>query len=418
MRVRTRGGIIASGSAGISEVKDQTCAQVNWTTNYTFPAQKVGSLEVMSDEVTPRFKSRQAKGSIFMNPMSKRKTSCILYGGTGGPDYQAIAGPYGCSTTLQWSKQRQSGNIFGSFVHFALGLTDNGSFISPSHLVTPSEVSRLIADVNTSCWADRQLADSNLFESVAEYRQTMRMFGDLFLRTRKYFEQFFRQHPVWPVASTYLMIRYGIMPLVRDVQGIVKGLEKPRNKRVRKTTRKQGNLFRSSTSTLTFSNGNYRVNINRETNDEVLVRAMSIDEYNATLAANIGFTDNGLIVTPWELIPWSFVLDWFVNVGKYLQALVPMQGRQQLGSCYVVRRMTSDLYTAAGTSPVSGGTWTWQIDRPLNGSMLCTIETVDRYPSLAPPSLILKPNFRLDEYTRAADALALVTQIVRKIATK
>jgi hypothetical protein len=37
-------------------------------------------------------------------------------------------------------------------------------------------------------------------------------------------------------------------------------------------------------------------------------------------------------VAAWELIPFSFVADWFVNIGPYVRAITPKVGVHSLGS--------------------------------------------------------------------------------------
>jgi hypothetical protein len=37
----------------------------------------------------------------------------------------------------------------------------------------------------------------------------------------------------------------------------------------------------------------------------------------------LGLRDQDIPVTVWELVPWSFVVDWFVNVGDWIQAVTP-----------------------------------------------------------------------------------------------
>lgn len=45
--------------------------------------------------------------------------------------------------------------------------------------------------------------------------------------------------------------------------------------------------------------------------------------------------------TAWEVIPFSFVLDWFVNVGDWLQAIVPVPGVNFLRNWTTLTRFTS-----------------------------------------------------------------------------
>lgn len=46
------------------------------------------------------------------------------------------------------------------------------------------------------------------------------------------------------------------------------------------------------------------------------------------------------MLTAWELTPWSFVLDWFIDVNSYLQAISPFGQASLLGGGYSIK---SDL---------------------------------------------------------------------------
>jgi len=388
---------------------DSSCAHTTWTQYVNTPVGLEGRVEEFRDDVTVGYSRRLRKGEIIMNPMSQKISETVIYPGQ-GPHF-TLQTPIACPATGKLQKHEQDGPWFETYMLLKYtSITDGRLPAIP--VLGNSEMDALVNDTVTSCWADRSLADSNLFESVAEYKQTVKTIGDITIRTRNTLKKWIR-NPIKGAADVHLMIRYAIMPGIRDIQSVINGVGKPKGV-VRKTTRTKRTLFRSKSSTDSYNGSSFQVNWSLLSNDELEVRAMSLDEYNATLAANIGFTDNGLLITPWELIPWSFVIDWFVNVGKYLQALAPMQGRKQLGSCFVTRRTYSTLYTATTTVPTA----TWSIERPITGSVLSTEIRVNRHPALAPPMLTIKPNFRFDELTRAADALALVIQLISRIASK
>jgi hypothetical protein len=407
-RIRQRGGF-KYNFVRTGRYIDSSCAHTTWTQYVNTPVGMEGRLEYMTDDKTVGFEKRVKKGEIIMNPLSQRISETTIYPGE-GPHFE-LTNPISCPATGKRQKHEQEGPWFETYALLKYTAITDGR-LPAIPVLGPSEIDALVRDTCTNCWANRSLADSNLFESVAEYKSTVKTIGDVLVRTHSTLKKWLR-NPIKGASDIHLMIRYAIMPGIKDIDSIVKGIDKPKGI-VRKTTRAKQTLFRSKSSTDSYNGSSFQVNWSLVSNDEVEVRAMSIDEYNATLAANIGFTDNGLLITPWELIPWSFVIDWFVNVGNFLQALAPMQGRKHLGSCYVTRRTYSTLYTATTTVAATN----WQINRPITGSVLSTEIRVNRSPTLAPPSLTIKPNFKLDEYLRAADALALVIQLISRVASK
>lgn len=410
-RLRLKGQFVP-GPTRTAENIYTSCAHLAWVNNGTYTGHLMGEVRSMVDEVVSNFNARRAAGEIFMNRMSQVIQTSHSEGN--GCWYEQVAGTPQCAGTGRYVQNRENGDWFPLYLNYY-----NPSPTAPynqrlgvSSLLSSSDIDAAAKECVTKCWANRTVSDSNLFESVAEYRSTMRTIGDLFLRTAATLKRWLR-NPLVGASSAHLMYRYAISPLIRDVQGIVKGLDKPLGN-VRKTTRSSVYLHRSSSSNGTFNNGGYSVKYLVQNNDEVRVRAMSIDEYRATLMANIGFTDVGLLTTPWELVPWSFVLDWFVNVGDFLRAVSPSADRKQLGSCFVISRLSSTVRTISSTTPGTN----FSLVVPMTGSVIDTLMRKDRYPALAPPGLTIKSDFRFDDLTRVADAVALVTQLVSRVAAK
>jgi hypothetical protein len=141
--------------------------------------------------------------------------------------------------------------------------------------------------------------------------------------------------------------------------------------------------------------------------DKVLIRAMSLDEYIATKLTQSGITMKGLISTPWELVPYSFVVDWFVNVGDYINALIPSPLYNQLVSGLTTVRTSTVKASAVSTLPASSSL---TIVRPVSGSLIATQEQHVRSQGLMAPSLVVKSDFRFSNITRASDACALLVQ--------
>jgi hypothetical protein len=202
------------------------------------------------------------------------------------------------------------------------------------------------------------------------------------------------------------------MPFIKDVNTVVSGLKKKVG-RQRVTTR--ASASDSRVERLSLASGSSPGNVvlyDKQSVEKVTIRAMSLDEYVVTAADNIGLATKGLITLPWELIPYSFVADWFVNFGDFLQALVPLPGVKQLGSCVVTERDRQTSYTATGSIPASG----WTLIRPVTGQFLTRYLTRTRT-ALSDASIVIKSDFKFDEATRLADATALITQRMGRLFT-
>lgn len=138
-------------------------------------------------------------------------------------------------------------------------------------------------------------------------------------------------HPISETSSLWLEWRYGWGPLVMDIVSALKALDKARGPR-RFIARglAKADLQSSSVKTrLTEGTAHYRVDVNQTR----LARAYVLYEVSSELGAlvnDFGVTD--FPASAWELVPFSFVVDWFIPVGDWLAALTPKIGVNVLAS--------------------------------------------------------------------------------------
>jgi hypothetical protein len=210
-------------------------------------------------------------------------------------------------------------------------------------------------------------------------------------------------------SSMYLLYRYGFSPLVKDVAQGYEGLSKALGM-IRQTSR--GAAADSKTSVTTSAGGSWGTwTYTKQWSqyDSLSVRAMSLDEYEASMGFNVGFSTKDLLTLPWELIPYSFVVDWFLNIGDVIGAITPTFGVQQLGSCLVTEWESLVDFTSYGYHVTSPSLVT-SLSTP--GGFSCQMKSLNkaRTVGLPAPGLTIKSDFRLTSLTRCADAVALVVQ--------
>jgi hypothetical protein len=407
-RSRSRGQLVA-GPQCTHFVRYRNCGELSYVNLGYYSTALVGETQTMVDQVVPKFRSRVAKGEVFFNPMQRSVSGSYIDDIGSGPSYSVVG--LSCVSPVL----HQDGYMVGSWLARLITGSGNTAIPAPSGVLTSSEIGNAMSEASTRCRAERGKSSNNLFESLAEYRQTISMFKRPIDTFNRFLSRGLSSGQIQRVgrslgridpAKTWLAIRYGVIPLIRDIQGVIDGLKKKTGK-IRETTRASVKIQRYNSTTGTFTNawsaGVYNQSVLYETLDELEVRAVSLDEYIAETGSNIGFTTKGLLGVPWELITLSFVVDWIVNVGDFIYAYLPSPGYKQLGSCLTSNRETRMVISPTATTPTNGN---YIVTNQLTGALSSFTRVKVRQP-LADPRMVIKSDFRFDRPTRLLDALAL-----------
>lgn len=157
------------------------------------------------------------------------------------------------------------------------------------------------------------------------------------------------------VHRTWLEYSYGWKPLLMDVKGSAELMAQHHLHRAEsfvvsasvsssKTLQSQNVTSASGgTSTWSASSGQKTVRVKLR---------CRIDNPLAAAAQQMGLTNPALVA--WELVPYSFVFDWFISVGDWLTAITSLQGLT------VVSAMSSTLFSGTGTyTQTVNSSWFW-----------------------------------------------------------
>lgn len=124
-------------------------------------------------------------------------------------------------------------------------------------------------------------------------------------------------------SSLWLQWRYGVLPLIMDMQGTLKALSRLHTS-VRQTYR--GKERSSDRSVVTSSQGYnswWLYTITKVHEEELNTRAGVLLQLDADLMDRFGMKLYDVPSSVYELIPYSFVVDWFLNLGDVIAALTP-----------------------------------------------------------------------------------------------
>lgn len=160
------------------------------------------------------------------------------------------------------------------------------------------------------------------------------------------------------LASLYLENTYGWQPLLSDIESGVRLLHTWKRKREvirvtsRKTHRSLGlsskvsqNLMAGSLAEITTSVQDYYESSYQQVGGVVVkgtVYGRCID--HPTLIENAGLGIRSWVPTVWELLPWSFVVDYFTNVGDVIGSTALTNAQIQWAGT-TTRRNTIRVYT-------------------------------------------------------------------------
>lgn len=268
-----------------------------------------------------------------------------------------------------------------------------------------------------------KFGESNLFESLAEVDKSLRMLGDILHHANRIQSTMFREVGksnklrglTNELAGLYLMTRYGFKPLVSDISSILVGLEKPLGRMLRTTRSEQKKSSIQTTTLSDFTDSNAVTFTRTLTTQHLLsVRSMSLDSVDMTMFGALGLGIKDFVSVPWELVPYSFVADWFANIGNYLNALIPAFGSSNLGMCSTDRWTCDQLvtYGVKGVAQVGSQTLVTASPPP---SFQRRITYTNRTVGTFVPQLRWQSDFKFDSLTRALDAAALFVQRAKGI---
>jgi hypothetical protein len=198
------------------------------------------------------------------------------------------------------------------------------------------------------------------------------------------------------IADTFLEFHFGWIPLVKD---IATGLEALTSTFPTYTLRARGSSAMTTGKPKQFQNDPNNGDVYWWRSHVQLICNVEITNPNLWLATQLGVTNPVSVL--WELVPFSFVVDWFSNVGSVLGQCTDLLGldiQNPATTHKVEHTQTNDFWSsfARGEGFVMGH------------------EYVRRSTGLSKPALQLKP-FKGFSVSRGVTAIALLLQQLKGV---
>lgn len=165
-------------------------------------------------------------------------------------------------------------------------------------------------------------------------------------------------------AGLWLEANYGVIPLVLSLNGLVKTLtadvsDAGMQSKWAQTFRGSKSLSLSDyvTNDYVVTIPGYDAGANQYTESYTVsasqncyVRAGVMTRYKPSVQAMLGLELRDVVPGAYELIPFSFVLDWFFNINNYLEAVTPVKGFTSTASWYTLHKEIVLQYIYAETA--------------------------------------------------------------------
>lgn len=305
---------------------------------------------IMNDTDTPDFAARMRNGEVIMNDMRQESSDLPAY-----PAIEIVNTQQKVGYTMVKQYCFSPDKLFGSVLFHELPPETNIWLDAEFDML----VTRLHAKVNES--------SANLLVSAAELHKSVRSIHRVYTTIWKLLKGLRNVRRLRlrgsitaaQAADAYLEIRYGLRPMYYEVMGIIEAINKiGTNKRSRLFVESNGpEPIWSESGTLRGSSSSYanaEWYYNYESCTQWTMSAGAILELHTPKNGLIDVTGlSDIVEAGWELVPFSFVVDWFLNTGKLFSSLDVPAGMDILGTWATVeetatRRIHLESFTAIG----------------------------------------------------------------------
>jgi hypothetical protein len=289
-------------------------------------------LVTTSDINNPGFKKRSSAGEIINGPFTK-----VTF---------EITPPPASSYVLDLLITEPTGEEWGTKLsgdYFIFGTYGAPPLLWPSQAQVDEQDAKISLAL-TSAYAAIDAADMLAGATAAEAGKTV----DFFLQTsrrviriaraaRKLELKRLRKEVSWKeFKERYMEYRYAVRPCIYDMVSLAKAVTAPLGQ-LRRTYRGNASGSWSDSDTITDVRipGNISVDVNRKVQYSYSVRAGVL--CNVLRLRSQAFGLAKLPETAWELLPFSFMVDWVANVGDTIAAHTPKANVETLASWVTVR---------------------------------------------------------------------------------
>lgn len=356
--------------------------------------------QTMVDWVTPSYTRRSARGEVICKPMSKTKITKVVH-------------PVNKSEAFTRSIPSYYGD---ELIKLPAGDKFLGDEPSTLYLESPDALAAryefLDVDIEgvkslavTQAHANIKVNEADILASLGESKETIVYLRTVMLRAVRVFRaikhldiKFLMPRKKWSkkdMAELYMEQRYALRPLIMDAQNAVKAFTASKNIHDRQTYRGYSSDREDGTPVeTTHTNGTWTEYTSRTTGyREVSARAGVLCSLDDLSPLQLWGADKP-IEAMWELLPFSFIADWFFNIGQTIESWTPNYGIHDLASWVTVKNKLHCESRITNSRVLRSDSY-WNYDNYYslnNGLVTYESETLTRYVN---PNRKIVPQFKL-----------------------
>lgn len=294
--------------------------------------------DAMIDVVTPGYQSMSQRGVVITSPMSHTSNHTAVE-----PAAYTYSVTKNGVMTDGWT-------VVGACYPY----TDRSALNIVVPVVTPPSVGSVPDQVINRAFAEAKASAAMIMVDFAERAKTIEMLRAPMAKAQKDLRSGFgkRRAPrrgervflgrlgsvASGAANGWLEWRYGWGPLAYSIQDILKAWDRTvghlevirRVGRSKDFVEAAGEL--SATASYPWNNLPNRWDSKTTVSERHFFRAGCIVQVRTSLVREMGLSLSALPATKWDLVPYSWMIDWFVDVGTWLKAVTPVAGVTVEGS--------------------------------------------------------------------------------------
>lgn len=208
------------------------------------------------------------------------------------------------------------------------------------------------------------------------------------------------------ISGSVLMYNLGLRPLLMDLQAVLRDIPQA-HQQERLSFRSDASESYTDVTTSTVAPSLFQPTFRTETTHKVKVRAVVMVEDTFSVPIDFGVSLMDIPSAVWEVVPFSFVLDYVTNVGDVLDAWRAIATQKILAASTTI---TVESHAVRQVVGLESTDTRWTISAPPSGTDVTHLITKVREVGIDSPKLAILPGAKMVTPSHVQNILSLTVQ--------